>query len=166
MTLHIMLAHFKRWFIFPIVLLCSGCINTTQIKSFISPEPNSTSARNELASSATFKSVLQDRIIKTRTFYTPDKKVIGQALIATLLDQGYQIDYTSSDYKLITAHKNFSANDRILASLTFQENDNEFVTVRANFSLHEISISSEQQFYQIFFSALSKSIFLRTNGIL
>lgn len=166
MTSHIMQALSKKGFFLISALILSGCISTNQVKTVTSQNPAYLDSKSENGLTNVTKSVLQNRTAKTKTFFLAEKKIIGQVLIATLLDQGFQIDYTSSDYKLITGHKILNTTERVSASLTFHETSDEFVTVRANFSLSDSSSISDHHFYQLFFSAVSKSIFLKSNGIL
>lgn len=165
--LPIMQVHFKKLFLVLLCLCLSGCINTTQFKNFFSfDEQSNLSKSNHINYSE--KSVLQERVFKSRVLYCPDKKVMGFALISTLQDFGYQLEYTSSDYKLISGSKinNRFNNEKISVTITFDSRDDEFVLVRVSFTGAGINPITEERDYQNFFNHLSKSVFLRNNGVL
>ena len=106
-------------------------------------------------------SVLQERTPKTRVMYVSETKVVAPAIVSTLQDLGYQVEYSSSDLQLITGHKKSEQ-----VTVTFGQIDKDFFQVRANFSSIDSDVGQEQLRYQSFFNMLSKSIFLRSNGVL
>lgn len=109
-------------------------------------------------------SVLQDRVPKTRVMYIGNKDIVAPAIVATLQDLGYQVDYSSTDLHLITGQRRVKDVEKV--TVTFRHLDKDFVQIRANFSQFEGDPTTEMEKYQFFFSKLSKSLFLMTNGVL
>lgn len=109
-------------------------------------------------------SVLQDRVPKTRVMYLSNKDIIAPAIVATLQDLGYQVDYSSTDLHLITGQRRVKDVEKV--TVTFRLIDKDFVQIRANFSHFESDPTTEMEKYQFFFSKLSKSLFLMANGVL
>lgn len=109
-------------------------------------------------------SVLQDRVPKTRVMYLGNKDIVAPAIVATLQDFGYQVDYSSADLHLITGQRRVKDVEKV--TVTFRLIDKDFVQIRANFSQFEGDPTTEMEKYQFFFSKLSKSLFLMANGVL
>jgi uncharacterized lipoprotein YajG len=109
-------------------------------------------------------SVLQDRVPKTRVMYLSNKDIVAPAIVATLQDLGYQVDYSSTDLHLITGQRRVKDVEKV--TVTFRLIDKDFVQIRANFSHFESDPTTEMEKYQFFFSKLSKSLFLMANGVL
>ena len=106
-------------------------------------------------------SVLQDRTPKTRVIHADGSKVVALSIVSTLQDLGYQIEYTSSELRLITGHGKDGK-----VTVTYNEINKDLVQVRANFSNLDDDISTENLKYQSFFNVLSKNVFLSGHGII
>jgi uncharacterized lipoprotein YajG len=130
------------------IILLVSCSNTKQVKEVTSPNI----------------SVLKDRSTKSKVIFIENRSLLGPAIISTLQDMGYQIDYAAYDFRLISAQKRVVDLERVTITYSFSQED--FVQVRANFSQFDKAIPGDSVQYQMFFSKLSKNIFLMSNGII
>lgn len=130
------------------ITLLVSCSNSKQVKEVTSPSI----------------SVLKDRSTKSKVIFIENRSLLGPAIISTLQDMGYQIDYAAYDFRLISAQKRVVDLERVTITYSFSQED--FVQVRANFSQFDKAISGDSVQYQMFFSKLSKNIFLMSNGII
>jgi uncharacterized lipoprotein YajG len=130
------------------ITLLVSCSNTKQVKEVTSPSI----------------SVLKDRSTKSKVIFIENRSLLGPAIISSLQDMGYQIDYAAYDFRLISAQKRVIDLERVTITYSFSQED--FVQVRANFSQFDKAISGDSVQYQMFFSKLSKNIFLMSNGII
>ena len=110
-------------------------------------------------------SVLQDRVPKSRVLFVDQDGVAAKALVATLQDLGFQVDFSSRDLNLVTGWRTGGQLGEKV-TVTYQRIDKDFVQFRANFSNDGDDISSQAVRYQNFFTGLSKSVFLAKNGLL
>ncbi len=106
-------------------------------------------------------SVLQNQSLTSRVFYVPDQSIVPAAIVSTLQDLGYFIN-DSNRTGYVSGIRTLHTDDRV--TVTFRSEDDDFVTVRANFSISLIDPNGAVQ-YQRFFSSLNKSIFLKINGL-
>jgi len=109
--------------------------------------------------------VLQDRVPKSRVLFVDQDGVVAKAIVATLQDLGFQVDFSSRDLNLVTGWRTGGQLGEKV-TVTYQRIDKDFVQFRANFSNDGDDISSQAVLYQDFFTNLSKSVFLAKNGIL
>jgi uncharacterized lipoprotein YajG len=134
--------------VFLSIILLVSCSNTKQVKEVTNPSI----------------SVLKDRSTKSKVIFIENRSLLGPAIISTLQDMGYQIDYAAYDFRLISAQKRVVDLERVSITYSFSQED--FVQVRANFSQFDKAIPGDSIQYQMFFSKLSKNIFLMSNGII
>jgi len=112
-------------------------------------------------------SVLQERVPRTRVLFVDQNGVAAKAVVATLQDLGFQVDFSSRDLNLVTGWR--IRDGRQLGekvTVTYQRIDRDFVEFRANFSNETDDLTLQLLLYQNFFTSLSKSVFLAKNGIL
>jgi len=110
-------------------------------------------------------SVLQDRVPKSRVLFVDQDGVAAKAVVSTLQDLGFQVDFSSRDLNLVTGWKTGGQNGEKI-TVTYQRIDKDFVQFRANFSSETDDLTLQLLLYQSFFTSLSKSVFLAKNGIL
>ena len=108
---------------------------------------------------------LQLRQMQTRYFDTDNKKMMMESSIATLQDFGFVLDRVSFDLGTITATK-FETREGMLQNMqmtvTIIPRSGARMVVRANARLNVKAIE-EPQAYQLFFNALSQSVFLQAH---
>ena len=120
---------------------------------------------NESLSSQVSVSVLQERVPKSRVLFVDQDGVVAKALVATLQDLGFQVDFSSRDLNLVTGWR-IGGQTGEKVTVTYQRIDKDFVQFRANFSNDGDDLGTQAVLYQSFFSSLSKSVFLAKNGLL
>ena len=106
------------------------------------------------------ESQLRLRQIQTRYFDTADKKKTMESVMATLQDLGFVIDKASFDLGSVSATKLSSYSLRMAVSVIPRSESR--MTVRAN-AQYNIQAVDDPAFYQQFFAALSKSMFLQAH---
>jgi hypothetical protein len=106
-------------------------------------------------------SIMQNRSLTSRTFYVSNQQYISSAIIATLQDMGYfVIDSGAPGY--MSASRPSYTEDRVM--VVYKSENDEFVTIRINFSRSLMHENVDLQ-YQRFFSSITKSLFLMDNGL-
>lgn len=106
-------------------------------------------------------SIMQNRSLTSKTFYVSNQQYISSAIIATLQDMGYfVIDSGAPGY--MSASRPSYTEDRVM--VVYKSENDEFVTIRINFSRSLMHENVDLQ-YQRFFSSITKSLFLMDNGL-
>lgn len=105
-------------------------------------------------------SQLQTRQAQTRYYDTDDKKKTLEAVLATLQDLGFVIDKAAYDAGTVSATKLAGYNMRMTVNVVPRPSGRMMVRASAQFNVQAVSDAS---FYQGFFDALSKSMFLQAN---
>ena len=120
-----------------------------------------TDARQQLI--ATSGSQVALRSIQTRSFQTTDSVRTLTTIIATLQDLEFLIDRADASLGVVTATKT----KRLLQlrmSVTIHPNGRDEILVRANGQFERQPVD-DPQFYQQFFAALERSMFLSTHDV-
>lgn len=105
---------------------------------------------------------LMGRADTTQIFYVTDFHILPGSIIATLQDMGNHVSDSNITHGYISAKRKLYSDDMV--TLTFNAEDENFASVRANFSIPVVEIHPSSQ-SQMFFQKLSKSVFLRSNGV-
>lgn len=121
----------------------------------------------------TEESQLQVRAAQTRLYDTLDYDDAIRAVVATLLDLGFTLEYADFDAGTVTGERIWGDSMRMTVSV--RQQDAERLTVRASaldivpINPYGVAMGTPQkanaQTYQDFFSALDKSIFLARNEL-
>jgi hypothetical protein len=144
--------------------LLSGCINLSfkynknSIDSNLQQKEIKTNNNEKIS-----KSALHERQNKTRIIYAADQKHVAQSIVATLQDLGYQVQFSAQDLNVISGER--LKHEPTKVTVTYTKQSDEFVSIRANFSITNESENIENIWYQNFFSKLNKSLFLTSNGV-
>ena len=119
------------------------------------------------------ESQLQVRAAQTRHYDTLDYNHTMRAVVATLLDLGFTIEYADFDAGTVTGARVWGDSMRMTVSV--RQQDAERLTVRASaldivpVNPNGVAMQKRQnanaQTYQDFFSALDKSMFLARNEL-
>ncbi len=109
------------------------------------------------------KSQLQLRQMQSRSFETSNLIEVQRAVISTLQDLGFVMNRVDADLGVVSATKldGYNLIMSVTSRLTPQKRQ---VSVRANANYQTTPIV-DPQFYQTFFNALQKSLFLTANNI-
>jgi hypothetical protein len=142
----------------------------------------------------TEKTQLQIREFQTRTYSDVDSKTVMKAMLNVLQDDGFIVENAVPELGLLTATRELDVEDKgkafwasFFAGVHARWEKNSIVEascnvsdikdgckVRVNFQqklldnrggIVEINQVDEQEFYQIFFNKVSKSIFIQRQGL-
>lgn len=108
------------------------------------------------------QSQVQLRQIQTRAFDTTDSTRTLRTVIATLQDLGFVIDKADSDLGAVSATKLDRFELRMTVSV--RPRGEKQLLVRAN-AQYQLTPVADPEFYQQFFSALEKSMFLTAQQV-
>lgn len=108
------------------------------------------------------QSALAKRSIQSRMFATNSDKVLRN-VVSTLQDQDYLIDRADKELSVVTATKS-SGISKTRITVSVREKDKNLTIVRAN-AVSNFSQIEDPKFYQVFFNALSQSLFLEAQSI-
>jgi hypothetical protein len=143
---------FKAIFALPFALaLLGGCTGPFETRSSLNTQDA--------------VSVLQERSPRTRVLFVDQNGVAAKAVVATLQDLGFQVDFSARELNLVTGWR-MGGQSVEKVTVTFQRIDKDFVRFRASFSNDGDDVGVKPLLYQNFFTSLSKSVFLAKNGLL
>ncbi len=110
----------------------------------------------------TGQSAVQMRSYQERAFDTADKEQTLRSVIATLQDLNFVLDKADLDLGMVTATKLSGYQLRI--TVTVRPRGDAQVLVRANAGYEE-KVVKDLKFYQDFFAALEKAMFLTAHEV-
>jgi len=105
---------------------------------------------------------LKLRAIQTRAYETTDQNKAVRTAMATLQDLGFVIDNADAELGSVTATK--LANSATKMTITVRKRGTTQLLVRANAQYNVIPVE-DAEFYQQFFAAYSKAMFLEAQQI-
>ncbi len=146
------------------LLMLNGCVSLSF--KYSKNDANSNKVPKEVPAKETekfSKSALHERQNKTRTIYVANHQLVPQSIVATLQDLGYQVQFSSQEINAITGER--LRHEPLKVTVTYVKQSDDFVSVRANFSITNENTTIENIWYQNFFSKLNKSLFLAENGV-
>lgn len=110
----------------------------------------------------TEQSQVEQRAYQTRAFDATDKEQTLRAVIATLQDFGFNVDL--ADLVLGTVSGSKLDRHRMLITVTVRPRGTTQLLVRANAQRH-VKAVTDARYYQNFFAALERSMFLKAHEV-